>query len=77
MEKPEKPKAEKPEPEKSEETNVDKFSCGVNMENLFTKARSEDAKCTITEYMDSVSRTGAGLLAKEQNSQFNAKLPKF
>lgn len=52
---------------------IEKNHCEVDMEQLFTKARNERGKCDISEYMDSISRTGANLLEEQKNVKFRTK----
>lgn len=56
---------------------IDENNCEVNLERLFTKAKTDREKCCISEYMDSISRNGANLLELTKNNKFNENMPNF
>lgn len=67
-------KEKKLEPKQPEEKKPDERHCEVDVEKWFTKARTDKGKCTISEYMDSISRNGANFLEMKKDVKFNEKL---
>lgn len=66
-------KEKKLEPKQPEEKKVHETKCEVDVEKWFTKARSDKGMCTISEYMDSISRNGANFLEMKKDVKFNEK----
>lgn len=50
--------------------------CELDLGRFFKKAKTGKGDCNITEYMDSISRTGASLLSTQKDAEFNENLPR-
>lgn len=57
---------EVPKKIQAKEQKCENEICYQDLERMFTKGKTSYAKCNLSEYQDTISRVGAGLLQVEQ-----------